>query len=299
MSPLRLGASLYVPATRSDLTAVANGERMPRLRSVVFCLEDAVRPGDLGAALDALAASLVEWEPSNTLRFVRPRSPDVLRLVLALPGASAIDGFVLPKLHRRNLPAWWEALGEHRGVVMPTLETREVFDPSEMHALRRMLSRRGVRERILSLRIGGNDLLQCLGVRRSPDVTLYETALGPVIAALATTFRPFGFNVTGPVFEGLAGFDVLRREVALDLAHGLFGKTAIHPSQVAVIEAGYSVSAEDLEAAERILDPDAPAVFRMGETMCEPATHRRWAQLVRERAALYGVVSACVELSAG
>lgn len=289
MNPLRLGASLYVPATRSDLTAVANGERHPRLRSVVFCLEDAVRPGDVGAALDALAASLVEWAPSRILRFVRPRNPDVLRRLLSLPSAAAIDGFVLPKLHRRTLPAWWNALGDHPGYLMPTLETREVFDPSEMHALRRMLSRREVRERVLSLRIGGNDLLQCLGVRRSPDATIYETALGSVIASLTTTFRPFGFNLTGPVFEGLSGFDLLRREVALDLAHGLFGKSAIHPAQVSVIEDAYAVSPEDHDAAERILDPDAPAVFRLGEAMCEPATHRRWAEVVRGRAALYGV----------
>lgn len=297
MSPRRLGASLYVPATRPDLTAVANGERA-RLRSVVFCLEDAVLPGDEAAALDALAASLVQWAPSDTLRFVRPRSPDLLRRVLALPNSAAIDGFVFPKIHRGNLPAWWDALGPGPALVMPTLETREVFDPAEMHALRRMLGRRGVRERILSLRIGGNDLLQCLGVRRSPDLTIYETAIGPVIAALATTFRPYGFNLTGPVFEGLASYDVLRREVALDLAHGLFGKTAIHPSQVPLIEAGYAVSPEDRDAAARILDPDAPAVFRMGAAMCEPATHRRWAELVIERAALYGVTGGCVELSA-
>jgi citrate lyase beta subunit len=73
------------------------------------------------------------------------------------------------------------------------------------------------------------------------------------------------------------------------VAHGLFGKSAIHPEQVAVIEAAYQVSARDLEAAERILADEAPAVFRLQGAMCEPATHRVWATMICERARLYGV----------
>ena len=288
MSPFRLGASLYVPATRHDLTEVANGERFPRVRSMVFCLEDAVHADDLGAALDNLAASLPDWAHRDVLRFVRPRSPDVLRRVVSMHAAEAIDGFVLPKLHRHNFVAWARALDGHQGYILPTLETAECFDPSEMRALRRILSRDGVRERVLSLRIGGNDLLQCLGLRRDPSVTVYETAIGPVIAQLAATFRPYGFNLTGPVFDGLASPDVLRRETELDLAHGLFGKTAIHPAQVPIIEAAYAVDPADLESARRVLDPHAPAVFQYGGTMCEPATHRRWAELLWQRAEVYG-----------
>ena len=44
------------------------------------------------------------------------------------------------------------------------------------------------------------------------------------------------------------------------------------------------------EAAELILANEAPPVFRFRDAMCEPATHRDWAELVLARAALYGVV---------
>ena len=44
-----------------------------------------------------------------------------------------------------------------------------------------------------------------------------------------------------------------------------------------------------LEMAERILEGSAPAVFRLHDAMCEPATHRRWAEQLCERARLYGV----------
>jgi len=70
---------------------------------------------------------------------------------------------------------------------------------------------------------------------------------------------------------------------------GLFGKTAIHPNQIPVIEAGFRVSPKDLEEAKRILMPDAAAVFKMNGRMCEPTTHTKWAQAIVERAGIYGV----------
>ena len=65
---LRLGASLYVPATRTDLTAVANGERLGALRSVIFCTEDAVARDDVGIALDNLQQLLEELQPYDSIR---------------------------------------------------------------------------------------------------------------------------------------------------------------------------------------------------------------------------------------
>jgi citrate lyase beta subunit len=54
---------------------------------------------------------------------------------------------------------------------------------------------------------------------------------------LATTFLPHGFALTAPVFEGLAHPDVLQAEVRRNVEHGLLGKTAVHPDQIAHIEA--------------------------------------------------------------
>ena len=104
-----------------------------------------------------------------------------------------------------------------------------------------------------------------------------------------TTFRPHGFNLTGPVYEYLGRAKALAREVSRDLAAGLFGKSAIHPDQVPIIEAEYRVAADELQAAERIAADGAPPVFRLHGAMCEPATHRRWADAILERARLYGV----------
>jgi 2-hydroxy-3-oxopropionate reductase len=48
---LQLGASLYLPATRHDLVAVASGRKYPHLRSVVLCTADAVRDADVVAVM--------------------------------------------------------------------------------------------------------------------------------------------------------------------------------------------------------------------------------------------------------
>lgn len=290
MKYLNLGVSLYVPCTRLDLLAVANGERHAGVRSLIFCTEDAVRDDELEASIANLAAVLPRLASRPVLRFVRVRGPEVLRRVLSLPGIERVDGFVLPKVTRPKLRTYLELLeGQPPFELMPTIETAEAFDPAEMQALRRLLCEPAVRPRILSLRIGGNDLLALLGVRRSPSHTIYQTALGQVVAQLAGAFRPHGFNLTAPVFEGLRHPEVLASEVDLDLAHGLFGKTAVHPEQVKVIESLYSVTSEDLEMAQRLVAAEGPAVFRMHDTMCERATHGTWAQITLERAQIYGV----------
>ncbi|MBF0624526.1 MAG: HpcH/HpaI aldolase/citrate lyase family protein [Magnetococcales bacterium] len=289
ISPLQLGASLYVPAVRPDIAAVANGDRYPDLKSVILCTEDSILPGQLEAALHNLREGMPRIVMDRPLVFVRPRDPKTLARIVAMRGVEQIDGFVLPKATQESVVRFAEVAPE-RFLLMPTLETREMFDPSAVAALRKFLSTPGLKERILALRIGGNDLLNLLGVRRRPGRTIYDTAVGLAVSSLVTAFRPFGFSLTAPVFDDFGDLDTLRREVARDLEHGLIGKTAIHPLQVAIIEREYRVDGRDLAMARDILAHDAPAVFQVDQVMCEPATHIEWARSIIERFVIYGVV---------
>jgi len=290
MSPLELGATLYLPSTRGDLVAALVGGRIDGLRSAVVCLEDAiggheVEPGL--ARLGELLRALLARAPAVRHLFVRPRDPAMLDRILRMPGAERLSGFVLPKVAPDTLPHWLAAPLADGHRLMPTLETREAFDGHELRRLRDQLA--AVHDRVLLLRIGGNDLLQALGTRRSRVRTAYDGPLGPVIANLVATFAPWGFTLSAPVLEGYGDAALLREEVARDLEHGLYTKTAIHPAQVAVIHAAYAVPARDLAEAEAILATDAPAVFAGTDAMCEPATHRRWAEATARRAALFGI----------
>lgn len=300
IDPAALGATLYVPATRPDLAAIACGARWPMLRSVVFCLEDAVHARDVGAALAGLrglAAGLRATRaahPHGPLLFVRPRAPAMLAEIVGFPGVASFDGFVIPKATADSLPDWLAALPFAHHLLMPTLETRDAFDGHEMRRLRDQLL--AIHERVLAVRIGGNDLLQTIGARRSAIRTAYDGPLGAVIAALVTTFAPWGFALSAPVLERFDDPALLAEEVARDLDHGLVTKTAIHPHQVAAIHAAYAVAEADWRSAEAMLAADAPAVFASNGLMCEPSTHHRWAAATLRRAELFGIVRADPEL---
>ena len=180
-----------MPATHKNLQQIARGELLGAVRSLIFCTEDAVLESELGDALCNLSLALQALPPrSNIDRFVRVRSPEVLRRVIAMPGAQWLTGFVLPKATRHNFDAYFQQIRQVRQIsnthygLMPTLETVEVFDEAEMKLFRQCLEQPGVREHILALRIGGNDLLALLGIRRPRGMTIYRTPLGMVICAL-------------------------------------------------------------------------------------------------------------------
>jgi citrate lyase beta subunit len=288
---LKLGASLYVPATRPDMLAIANNEKLTHLKSVIFCLEDAVLESDLPRALANVAAMLRNLAAKpNKLRFIRVRDVAVLEQCLQMPFIEKIDGFVLPKVTLASFKEYVAVLpADSNFTLMPTLETREALDMVEMTALREFILDQGLLPRVLSIRIGGNDLLNLFCLRRSTARTMYDSPLRLIISQLVACFRPYGFNLTSPVCELLFDRDILNAEVILDLEHGLFGKTAVHPDQVALIEQHYRVDADQLASAREILSRTAAAVFQRDGRMCEPATHRNWAEALLARAEIYGV----------
>lgn len=293
-SPYALGATLYMPATRHDIFDVVFGEKIQGLRSLVVCLEDAVAETDIQQALANLKVLLLGIEArggrpdTGLLLFVRPRDSEMAAVLNEWNLMSHVDGFVVPKLRLSNLHEWESAVTCPNLMLMPTLETSEVFDPSAMVELRSAMQHK-LQDRIIALRIGGNDLMGCLGLRRNPATTIYSTPVGYVIPMLCGIMGSAGFALTGPVFEQLNAPSLLEEELALDISHGLVGKTAIHPSQIAIIQKALRVSAEDLNSARLILNKIAPAVFQFNGVMCEPATHHKWATKIVERAQWHGV----------
>lgn len=294
LSAEQLGASLYVPTTHGDLSAILDGRKPLGARSLIFCTEDAVNENDLPEALARLKAALAQTpnQVSGVLRFIRVRNLAVARKVQAMPGVEKVDGFVIPKATRHNIRDYVRVLDRPEHCLMPTLETREVFCDKEVRLLRAVLTEPAIQSRILAIRIGGNDLLALLGVRRPQHATIYQTPVGPVISRLVTALRPYGFQVTSPVFEHIDRTEVLAREVAEDMIHGLVGKTAIHPAQVPLIESHYRVPEEDVATARLILSEGCPAVFKHNGSMCEVATHRSWAERTLERYRTFGGLAA-------
>ncbi|WP_329458074.1 HpcH/HpaI aldolase/citrate lyase family protein [Streptomyces sp. NBC_01497] len=183
------------------------------------------------------------------------------------------------------------------------------------------------RSRVLALRLGVTDFCSAYGLRRAADTTAYDVqviahVIADVVNVLGRADRS-GFTITGPVWEyfrlqermfkpqlrsspfleGRAeslrttliehDLDGLLREIELDRANGLLGKTCIHPSHVIPVHALSVVSHEEYMDARDILRPERGdgGVLRSAYTnkMNEVKPHRAWAERTLLRAEAFGV----------
>lgn len=293
ISPFSLGATLYMPATRNDIVDVIRENKIPNLLSMVICLEDAVSQGDILYALNNLTKitnKLAEKRPlfHKPLVFIRPRNIQMAKKIVNNYNLVGIDGFVFPKFTLDTLVDWEQTISGSHLVCMPTLETKNVFDVIAMQNLANALEKSKLRDQIIAIRIGGNDLMSILGIRRSRNATIYEGPLGYVIKMLTCTFGGRGFSLTSPVFELVDKPSLLKQELAQDLVHGFVGKTAIHPNQIKYIHEALMVEPAEYEGAIQIIN-SCQAVYKHDGAMCEPATHRQWAKNIVERSKHYGL----------
>lgn len=293
LSPYQLGATLYMPATRTDIDQVMLENKIPGLSSLVVCLEDAILPERIPVAIQNLSQALerignTPAAQKRPLLFVRPRNTEMARWLVEHQDLSQVQGFVLPKFTLAALDEWAELLEPTSLYWMPTLESIEVFDTLEMQQLAKTLSQHPLRERILAIRIGGNDLMNLMSLRRQRNLTLYQTPMAQVIQNLVCQFAPRDFSLTAPVCEIIDDPALLSAELEQDIAHGLVGKTAIHPTQIQMINRALMVSPQEHQDALNILNA-SQAVFQAHGAMCEPATQHRWAERILVRASYYGL----------
>ncbi|MFH9179141.1 HpcH/HpaI aldolase/citrate lyase family protein [Streptomyces albogriseolus] len=266
-------------------------------------------------------------EPGQIGDLVRRLGPAVAVLSgFVLPKFTAERG--LPFLEA--LTAAESACGR-RLFAMPVLESPELlYRESRVETLEGIF--RAVdkyRDRVLALRLGVTDFCSSYGLRRGPDMTAYDiqvvaSVISDVVNMLGRADGT-GFTVTGPVWEYFRvqermfkpqlrqspfleveatalrqkliehAMDGLLREISLDRANGLLGKTCIHPSHVLPVHALSVVSHEEFSDAQDILRPerDGGGVLRSAYTnkMNEVKPHRAWAERTLARAEVFGVTN--------
>ena len=314
-----LGATLYTPATHPNLAASLERCAQRGVLSTVLCLEDAVADRDVPAAEANLVTALHEHVARSSagdggcagsrgpLVFVRARSADQVARVVDALGAdvAALTGVVLPKVTAATAEPMLDAVARagaragHRLLAMPVLESAPVMHvetrPAELAGLAAVLARR--RADVLAVRLGTTDLAGLYGLRRPRGLTAYDVAvLAHLIADVVNVLGRAdgtGFVVSGPVWEHFGGDDAFGREVVLDLANGLLGKTVIHPGQAAVVHGAAVVGHEDFVDACDVLAMAAAgggvAASRARASMNEARPHGAWARTVLARAAVFGV----------
>ena len=298
--PYQLGASLYMPATRGDIWQVITRKKRSSINSIIICLEDAVAHADVPYALAQLSELLETWTEHNDVNgvlhkrplvFIRPRHPSMLQELADHRHIGLVDGFVLPKVDMARLSDWRIACQNlpHKQLLMPTLETAALFDAQHNQDLA-IAFKEAFSQPIFALRIGGNDLLSTLRLRRPKDSIMYQTPIGSLMYGMLGCFVPHGFYLTAPVFEYLDKPTLFMQELTQDVSLGLVGKTVIHPTQIAFVHQAFAVPTSMLDEAKAILHSEAKAVFKFNDTMLEPATHRAWATEIIERAKVFGTL---------
>jgi citrate lyase beta subunit len=285
-----LGATLYMPVLHPRVVDILHGRMPAPSLSVVLCLEDALAETDVSDGLSRLDQILQELPDELPVRaFLRPRNFEMAREICAQASGTAIDGIVAPKILPDALPGWLEAAREAQLTVMPTLESATFFDPAKIVAIRDVLdAHREDAGRLAAIRLGGNDLLSSMGLRRTRGMTAWDGPLAWVLSMASSILTSAGHPVAAPVFDIIDDLETLQREVAKDVAAGFISKTIIHPAQAGIVEGAFQVSPEELDQARAILDAQARAVFQLGGVMCEPATHTAWAERTITRARIFG-----------
>lgn len=308
-----VGALLYCPAGLHDsIVNTLLHNAIPAPFSLAFCLEDTVNDAHLAEAEDALLRTLEQIQRLHAEHsfylpriFVRIRSPLHLRRMAArLSGVSQVlTGFILPKFYTDNSQSYLAAMEDISQSAefsyMPIFESHAMAAPAgrleQLAQLKEELE--PVSDRILNLRVGGNDLSHVFGLRRGVSDTIYD--LQPVARILLDVVSTFAadYVISGPVWEYYAGpgWDTgLERELRLDALNGFIGKTVIHPNQIPIVNRALQVTARDYADARSILSWDldnAPMVARSVDAarMNEFKTHANWASKILALAQIYGV----------
>lgn len=309
-----VGALMYCPGySHRTIADTLMREQYPRPFSLAFCLEDTVSEAfvkdaekELFQILQQISSNLAVKPFYLPLIFIRIRSPQQLKALAALysPFSHILRGFILPKFFIDNCADYIQAIQE-LSLSYPDYYYMPIFESAGMIDLRTRYENLSlvkqqldtVSDRILNIRVGGNDLSHAFGLRRSVHDTIYDIKpVANLLVDIVTTFAP-QYVVSGPVWEYFAGDgweEGLRRELSLDLLSGFIGKTVIHPNQIPVVNDMLKVSSQDYKDACEIAGWDKDSELLVSSSadstrMNEYKTHFNWANKTLHRARIYGV----------
>jgi len=287
---VELGGTLFVPASHKNLEAILSGEKYPDLRSVVIDFEDGLAGKERKQALTYLETVLKSLKETKLLRFVRPQNKGMLKEFLQKENIEKIDGFILPKFGLDNANDYLKIIQNQKISIknlkiMPSIEGSELFDTQELQQLRKILT--PYKEQIICIRFGAQDMLRQLGLRQQSSI--YEM-LAPkeVIANLIITFKPFGFDISAPVYPDFSDEEGFKEEVSFELQNGLISKTIIHPSQISLLNTLYQVTDRELTLAKTLLSK-SDGVLNLEGAMGEIKTQSRWAETLLLRETYYRI----------
>jgi citrate lyase subunit beta/citryl-CoA lyase len=289
---MSLRSFLFVPGDSEKKLAKSAGVGADAL---ILDLEDSVAPSRKALAREMVAAHLARHDghrPSELWVRINPMGEggldDLVAIVRARP-----DGIVIPKVdHPRDLAelsVFIDALERRDGVTQAIrflpVATETAMAPFGLAAYHEIAI-----PRLYGLTWGGEDLSTALGAstNRHPDggyAFTYRMVRSTMLLA-AKASKVVAIETLYSDFRDLAG---LAADCAEASREGFTGRIAIHPDQVATINAAFTPSASEIAHAERVVAafaavPGTGVAGLDGKMLDIP--HLRQAEAVLARAAV-------------
>lgn len=268
---------LFVPADSEKKVAKALESEAD---AVIFDLEDSVVPDRKRAAREILKAlPKRSGGPEYWVR-INPLRSDHHKKDLSVFASPDFEGAVLPKAESGADVVELSHSTGHLPIHAIVTETAA--------SLFGMLSYRQPSCPLAAMSWGAEDLSAALGASSKYDCDgslsfTYRLARSLCLAGAAAA----GVQPVDGVFADFRDNEGLRAEAEAARREGFTGKLAIHPAQVAVINAAFTPSSEDIAAAQAIVaafeaHPDAGTLSVDGKMVDRP--HLVQARRVLERA---------------
>lgn len=271
-------SKLFVPGSRPELFDKALASAAD---AISFDLEDAV-PEDRKAEARVLVSHFVLSVPAQRSgQIMIVRSNALASPHFAADVAAIVEGGVallnLPKPESsddvRAAIAAIEAT-EARAGCAPTL--RLLANIETPRALRRAAEIAGAHPRVAGLQLGLGDLFEPAGIARDDAAAVHAVMLAVRLAAAEAGV--YAIDGAYAALTDTAGFDA---EARIAQRLGFLGKSCIHPRQIAIANAVFAPSADELAQAQRIVDAareaaaQGRAAFAIDGRMIDPPFLKR------------------------
>lgn len=238
---MRLRSLLYVPAHAERFVARAHERGAD---AIILDLEDSVPANSKLAAREGLTASIRHVGQAGAAVFVRINSETDLQFEDAAAACRVgAYGLMVPKLATLEQ---LERLAAHLAPIrdpMPFIGLVE--DPGAVLDARALAAHPNV----MGLALGGEDFATAMGAAATPEVLRLPKQMVHM-AAKASGKLSFG------LLRGIADYadiDAIRAAAAEAKDFGFDGATCVHPSAVAILNAGFSPSEAELDWARRLV----------------------------------------------
>lgn len=236
---------LYMPGSNPRALEKARGLAADGL---IFDLEDAVAPDAKTTARDTVAAAVAAGGYGRRELFLRVNAPTTPwgYADLAAAARMGVDIVLLPKVESAD------AVRQAEGVLSAHGAPDNLALWCMMETPRGMLHAEeiaGASKRVGGLIMGTSDLAKDLHAQHTRDRLPMLTALGLCLLAA----RAYGLSILDGVHLDLGDDEGFAASCRQGREFGFDGKTLIHPKTIAVANAAFAPSSEEVDWSRRII----------------------------------------------